>query len=298
MVVDPMNTVLIRTGDRGADYVKLTPEIQVALFGTDVRFVARYAVPPETTKIGKAITDDEIAWLHANRIAVVLVWEINVSDGYFGAPAGTRAGTWLKAYAEAHQIPREVPMFCAVDTDTTVANVQVFTRYVRAFAAAVAPYRLGLYGDTDIAAAVADLDPVVWRPAARAWGINSDVVVHVQQHIARPPGIDPNTCLAPFTAWLPTLEEDPDMTNDRAFAKVDAADTALLLVDSVTARWVRDWDEIAMLKPIVANTVENPLILTPGECKARMWLGQQPHYSQSSTAGAVRCHADMFGGVR
>lgn len=201
------STTIIPAAAKGADYVRLTDEIKTWLLDNGISFVIRYCVPPESTKIGKAITAEEVAWLHANGIAVLLNWEINALDGLGGAVAGTRAGVWLKARAAELGCPTSVPLICSIDTDTYAANIAAHTAYVRAFAAAIAPHPVGLYGDVDIATAVADLKPLFWRPNASAWGAIKPgaPTVHVQQQASiHPPGVDPNTAVAPFTAWLPT----------------------------------------------------------------------------------------------
>jgi len=207
----PTDTRLLVVGELGADYVRLTGAIKAWLLGVGASFVIRYAVPPETTHIGKNIDAAEVAWLHDHGIAVLLNWEINPRDGDRGTAGGRRAGDWLRARAAELGCPVAVPLFCSIDTDTTPANIGSATDYVRAFAAAVAPHPFGVYGDTDIAGAVADLDPIVWRANARAWGPPS-AGVHVQQHLPEAPGVDRNRVLIPFAAWQPSTRWRSPMT--------------------------------------------------------------------------------------
>lgn len=292
------NTTTIQPGEQGADYVRLTDPIKLALLARGHTFVARYAVPPETTSIGKVITAAEIEWLHANRIGIVLVWEINALDGYRGAPAGRYAGEWSKNNARQLGCPESVPLFCAIDTDTTTANVTKFRAYVNAFAAAIAPHPLGLYGDTDIALAMADHRPVFWRAGARSWS-RADYDAHiVQSPGAVPPGIDLNICRLPFTAWLPALDQPPTQPGDDPmpeFARVATDDTAVLIVDKLTCRHLADADEVAAARLVCSNTPDTARILEPHELRALAFLGQQPHYHSASSAGDTRCRADMFG---
>lgn len=203
-----MGTTTIRPGMAGADYVYLTPAIKTWLLEHDVRFVARYVVPPYTTQINKDLKPEEIDWLAAHRIAIVPNWEIHHQDGLGGAVAGARAGTWLKAWAQQNRVPIDTHLICSIDTDTWAANLAVHTAYVNAFRDVVKPYRFGVYGDVDIARAVHG--ELFWRANASGWGVDPDVPVHIQQHRAQyPPGVDPNTCLTTFRAWLPGDNTDP-----------------------------------------------------------------------------------------
>ncbi len=193
----------ILPGANGADYVRLTDAIKSWLLQNKVTFVARYLVP--YTSIGKIITPTEIRWLHDHKIAILLNYEGSSNDGLGGATAGTRNGTWIKGMAGAYGYPTTVPLFCSIDTDTYAGNLSPNSQYVRAFAKAIAPYPLGLYGDTDIARAVADLSPIFWRANASSWGLPKlGQTVHIQQgKQVVPPGVDRNACLAPFNGWLP-----------------------------------------------------------------------------------------------
>lgn len=210
--------VTVPVGAKGADYVKLTDEIAHWLYENNIDFVARYCVPPESTRIGKAITPAEVRWLHDSGIAILLNWEIHAQDGLTGAAGGKRAGDWLKARAAELGCPTSVPLIASIDTDTYPANIKLHEQYVRAFAAAIAPHPVGIYGDVDIAVAVKDLSPLFWRANAQGWGLylpDKHPPRHVQQHKALyPPGVDPNTAMAPFTAWLPTPDPIPEPEDD------------------------------------------------------------------------------------
>lgn len=247
-------TITIPQGAAGADFVSLTAAMKAWLLARDVEFVLRYSVPPETTRIGKDIGADEVAWHHAHGIAVLLNWEINPTDGSAGAPGGHRAGTWLKARAAELGCPTDVPLFASIDTDTWRANIVAHEAYVRAFAAAIAPHRVGVYGDDDIAYAVRDLFPVYWRANASGWdGEARPVTVHIQQHRALyPPGVDPNTCVTPFPAWLPAIAptkpapptEEPDM-NPR-YIRVNDRPAVWVTTNNITATRV-DAEQFAAL---------------------------------------------------
>lgn len=193
----------IKPGDKGADYVKLTVDIKSWLLRNKIKFVARYLVP--TSRIGKIITPDEISWLQAHGIAILLNYEGSSNDDLGGSYAGFKNGTWIRGRASELGYPIDVPLFCSVDTDTFSGNLVRNRAYVTAFHAAIAPYPLGLYGDTTIAKLVESHNPVFWRANASSWGkAYPGQVVHIQQgSTISPPGVDPNTALVSFNAWLP-----------------------------------------------------------------------------------------------
>jgi hypothetical protein len=199
----------IQPGMAGADFVKLTSEIKAWLLRHDVRFVLRYVVPPESTRIGKDLRDWEIEWYSEHGICVIPNWEIHHRDADGGAPRGLAAGRWLRTWAFAHEVPTDTHLVVSVDTNTHIGNLESHRAYVNAFKTAVAPYRFGVYGDTDIALAVDG--ELFWRANATAWGpVHPGAPVHIQQHRALyPPGVDPNTALLPFKAWLPG-DHDPN----------------------------------------------------------------------------------------
>lgn len=222
-------TTIIPPGSPGADFVRLTDSMKIWLLAARVRFVIRYSVPPETTKIGKNILAAECRWHHDHGIAVFLNWEINISDGDSGAAGGSHAGAWLKARARELGCPTSVPLFVSIDTDVHSGNLARTEQYVRAFAMAITPHPLGVYCDTTLAAAVVDLHPVFWRANAIGWGSpRPEAPVHIQQQKAvYPPGVDPNVSVRPLIGWLerpdpitppvplpapePPHEEHPDM---------------------------------------------------------------------------------------
>lgn len=212
-----MPIVTIQPGMTGADYVYLTPAIKTWLLEHDVRFVCRYLVPPETTRINKDLKPEEVEWCADHGIAIVPIWEIRHDDADGGAAKGAAAGHRIVQLAQQFGIPTGTPLLCAVDQDTYYRNVATHTAYVDAFEAIVngAGYIDGIYGDVDIARAATE--DIFWRANAGGWGaVRPGDRVHVQQHRALyPPGVDPNTCLISFPAWspgrAPTLPEGPTM---------------------------------------------------------------------------------------
>lgn len=200
-----MAIVKIQPGMRGADYVYLTPSIKEWLLANDIQFVIRYFVKPESTRINKDIKDEELEWLGEHGIAVVPNFERHHNDSNGGASAGIRNATEFLDVCERVGVPDSVPHIMSVDTDIYYANIEAAEEYMRAAAQVLGGKVLGLYGDDDIAYRIRDLAPIYWRANATGWdGQPKPVETHVQQHRALyPPGVDPNTALIPFFAWIP-----------------------------------------------------------------------------------------------
>jgi Domain of unknown function (DUF1906) len=254
---------IIQAGEVGADYVKLTDPIKDVLLARKVTFVCRYCVPPETTRIGKAITKDEIAWLHANDIAILLNWEISENEPDRGETGGHRAGKWLRAKAAEYGVPEEVPLFISVDRDTNKFNIAITEQFVRGFDAEIGPHPLGVYGDDDIAYRVRDLNPVFWRANAIGWdGQPLPTPVSVQQYLPSQ-NIDLNKCLALFPGW--TKEQEPIMSSDfnvrihdtRNGNDIPAGGYTVVQVPSSRPKWAK-----SVIVNITADRATGPGFLT------------------------------------
>lgn len=78
------------------------------------------------------------------------------------------------------------------------------------------------------------------------------------------------------------------------FAKVDQADTAALIIDATSARWLQTSADIDAAATVCTNTINDPIILLPIDCAARVFIGRLPHYKKGAVAGPVRCTADLW----
>ena len=137
-----------------------------------------------------------------------------------GASYGTQDGTNAKAQAGLRDYPTDVPILCAVDTNTTATNVVKQEAYVRAFAVAAAPYPIGIYGDTDILGRCAGLWQIGWLPSAWSWSgtsraqaeakakaLGAHVLQYTGFYIDQIWAVDPNVAINDFPAW--GLTPDP-----------------------------------------------------------------------------------------
>lgn len=202
MTINPIITIPV--GARGVDFLKPdpahTPEwLRANGYTFACRYVARHS------KHHKIVTRTEVDHLHACGIAVSLTYEGGDGDVLGGSSAGTANGAFAASFAHDLGYPAGLPLFAAADTDVYAKNLDVATKYMTAFAAALGPYALGIYGDSDILRAMAGLHPIGWLPNAMGWSPSMHgATVHVQQaRTDKDHGIDPDECRIPFQAWLP-----------------------------------------------------------------------------------------------
>lgn len=195
--------VMLPVGAKGVDYlhpaVNHTPQWMVE---NGYSFACRYVA--RTSRIGKIVTSAEVHQLHAAGIAVLLTYEGSANDVFGGAQAGAANGVFAKSFAQKLGYPLGLPVFAAADTDVTSSNLGQAVAYMRAFHDAVQPYTLGIYGDTLLLAALADLSPVGWEPQARSWSPKEPTgTVHIQQQaLNKEASVDANLVLVSVPAWL------------------------------------------------------------------------------------------------
>jgi len=96
-------------------------------------------------------------------------------------------------------------------------------------------------------------------------------------------------------AWTTPPSTIPPGAEDMAhFAKVADDDSALLIVDATSARWLQNAEEVRAAETVCQNTPADPIILLPVDCEARVWLGRLPHYKKGANAGRVRVTAELW----
>jgi len=206
-------TTLIAVGWRGVDYAFARPN-PVAMKAAGVTFVCRYAskIKPNGTWNPKDVTPAEVAALHAAGIALILNWEQSAGDALGGASLGSMHGIAAKARAETLGYPHELPIVKSCDTGVTRAQLPTVEAHLRAFAAAIAPYPLGVYGGTTVIDLVGDICVLGWQANASSWSPHPSSNVHVRQRTqAADHQTDPNECVQPFAAWLPHPDREVEL---------------------------------------------------------------------------------------
>jgi hypothetical protein len=218
----------VTAGEKGVDFSFARPPA-ARLLELGYSFVVGYlSVPPASP--AKNISKVECDAYIAAGLKVLLVWEMSATSPNQGAPAGQSHGRDAKLAAALRGYPREVPILCAVDTNTTPALIDAHEAYVKAFAEQCDPWPIGIYGDTDILTRCSGLWEIGWVPNAWSWSGSSRkdaeakarlLGAHVLQrqgfYIDNRWAVDPNDAIADFPAWgldVPTPSPQPPTVDD------------------------------------------------------------------------------------
>ncbi len=139
-------------------------------------FVARYL----SYDPGKNLTRDEAnAWL-GQGIDIVLVWETTANRAEDGYAAGRSDAQAAVAQAAACGAPSEVPIFWAVDEDTTVGPH--ITGYAQGWSSVIPIRRSGVYGSFAVVRGCFDAGLVAYGWQTYAWSNGQwDPRAHLRQ---------------------------------------------------------------------------------------------------------------------
>lgn len=209
----PVKTT-IPVGAKGADFAAMTADIDTWLDANKARYVIRYIAGGGPWK---HITPAEVVHHHAAKRAIVLNYEGSTSDYTGGALRGARNGRDARIAAQQLGYPEGLPLVVSVDTGLLSTSLPLAVGYVEAFFTAAAPYAPALYGPVNLYQKLRSHAPLFWLPNATSWhiGITPVDVVHVRQgRSIYPPGVDPNTTVTAFDAWLPTPDPVPPPKDD------------------------------------------------------------------------------------
>lgn len=151
----------------------------------------------------KHLTAPELKALHAEGLAVALVWESTADRAGQGRQAGLQDAKSANQVADTLGFPVDRPIFYAVDFDADPAKVLPYFQGVGAGGGR----RVGVYGSYRVVEAVAGegLASFVWQCAAWSHGKRS-ARAHLFQYARTPKiaGTDENEVLAAdWGAWAP-----------------------------------------------------------------------------------------------
>jgi len=119
----------------------------VALKENGISFVGRYLVPPSMPKF---LSYTEAEQIRSTGLAILLIWESTAERARFGAQAGKDDGTQALIIAQSYKIPYDCAIYFAVDYDAPRSDYAVIEQYLYAAKQAIAPYRIGVYGKSDL----------------------------------------------------------------------------------------------------------------------------------------------------
>lgn len=159
----------------------------------------------------KHVTAAELVELHAWGIGTALVFEDTGTRATAGAAAGSDDGTFARATMTALGVPGGRPCFAAVDFDVPDyaptsrdprAKLGPVGDYLAAFAGALRPYPLGVYGGYWLVSRAMDarLAALAWQTVAWSGG-NIDARIALFQPAITPPGMQADLDLAGHRDW-------------------------------------------------------------------------------------------------
>lgn len=140
-------------------------------------FACRYLATG--TKNRADLTPGEVARLSQAGVGIVSIWETTGGDenytpgggAFFTAEHGAHEGGRAVAQAKALGQPTDAPIYATVDFNArTTADMAAIREYMQAFAAAIQPYPLGVYGSYAVMDAVQTLTPWLWQTYAWSSG--------------------------------------------------------------------------------------------------------------------------------
>ena len=126
---------------------KITADIAKKTKAIGQQFVGRYLVP-ET--YSKALTKDEAKVIHDAGMGILLCWEITTNRAKQGASVGAEDGKVARQLASLMNVPHHAAIYAAVDYNAPKTDMPVIEEYMRAFASAVSPYQMGVYGSYSV----------------------------------------------------------------------------------------------------------------------------------------------------
>lgn len=167
----------------GLDYSSGRPAA-AALKTAGVSFVARYigSTVRGTGRSAKWLTPSEAKARHDDGLAVVVVFEYAAKRPEDGGPAGTADAHTAVAELAYCDLPADLPVYWAVDYDTTVGPH--IRAYFKAIAAVVGVKRVGAYGSYRVIKALLDEGLITYAMQTYAWsGGKWDPRAQIQQYL-------------------------------------------------------------------------------------------------------------------
>lgn len=176
-----------------------------ALHGAGLGFVCRY-LSPDT---GKNLTAAEAAELHAAGVSIVLVWEGSGTAALGGKAQGNADGKEALRQAEALGVPRNVPIYFAVDFDPLSSQLPAIGEYFQGVGAILGAHRVGVYGGYTTVGAILNekLATFAWQTLAWSAGRvqpHAHIYQYSNGHTIAGVGVDFDRALvSSFGQWAP-----------------------------------------------------------------------------------------------
>lgn len=151
---------------KGVDYSFARPG-GAAIAAAGFTFAMRYC--PYSGDGGKGLTLAELDDLHANGIAVGLVYESTAGRPLAGYEAGDVDATVARAAMQQLAFPDDRPMYFAVDFNARPDHYAVIDQYLSGAASVLGLERVGVYGSYDVCAHCFMAATAKWFWQTYAW---------------------------------------------------------------------------------------------------------------------------------
>lgn len=201
--------------ERGVDYSWARPGGQ-AIREAGFTFAMRYCPYPGDG--GKGLTRGELDDLHANGVAVGLVFESTANRALGGRIAGLRDGSAVVEACEQLGWPDYEPVYFAVDFDATEEQQPAIDEYLRGAAVPLGLPLVGVYGGYHVVKRCWENGTAKWLWQTYAW---SGGLVHPEVHVYQylngqtlnGAAVDYNEARkADFGQWRPDAAQEGDVT--------------------------------------------------------------------------------------
>ena len=149
--------------DKGCDYSSARPG-GAALKAAGFAFAVRYLAEDR-----RGLTTAEAADLHANGIAIPLVYESRATRALGGWQAGVDDGAYALSLARRLGVPDDRPIYFAVDFDASEAQQAPINDYLRGCASVMGAERVGVYGGFWVVKRCAENGSAHWFWQTYAW---------------------------------------------------------------------------------------------------------------------------------
>jgi hypothetical protein len=195
----------------GLDYSAGRPS-HAAMKTAGVEFVCRYigSKVHDSNRDAKWLSPAEAKALHDDGFDIVVVFETTATRAEAGSAAGISDAAVAQADLVYCGLPADLPIYFAVDEDTTVGPH--ITAYFEGLAHVLGVKRVGAYGGYEVIKALLDAKLITWAWQTYAWSSGRwDTRNHIEQYSNNRSvggaGVDYDRSMKPdFGQWPATVK--------------------------------------------------------------------------------------------
>jgi LysM repeat protein len=249
------------------------------------KFVVRYLF--EDGQGGKGLDASELADLVANGLEIVLVYE-----AYAESPLGGRAVGIAHAQASQREInrlglPKNSPVYFAIDWDASAAQQGVVDEYLRGAASVVGMERVGVYGSADVMTRCMQNKSATWFWQTYAWSRGRvQEGIHLYQYLNgqnlngavdyNRTSLDNYGQVSKAGQINPSVPAPSQPADPQGTYTVRAGDT----LSGIAARYGTSYQELARI-----NGIANPNVISVGQVLRLSGSAPKPSGPPSTAGG-------------